>query len=61
VIRQAGKQYAFVDKWELKSMKNDSILLPTKDGSPDWVYMTEYMENIRNKVNSVINSLEVIG
>ena len=61
VIRQAGKQYAFVDKWELKSMKNDSILLPTKDGSPDWEYMTEYMEYIRNKVNSVINSLEVIG
>ena len=55
VIRQVGKQYAFVDKWDLKTMKNDDILLPAKNGKPDWQYMTEYMKYISEKVDKVIN------
>ncbi len=52
VIRQVGKRYAFIDKWELETMEKDEILLPTKNGHPDWKYMNNYIEKISKKVNN---------
>lgn len=51
VIRQKGKQYAFIDKWEKETMEKDEILLPSKDGQPDWEYMEDYIKAIGDKVN----------
>lgn len=52
IIRQVGKQYAFIDKWELETMEKDEILLPAKNGHPDWKYMNNYIEEISKKVNN---------
>lgn len=61
VIRQIGKQYAFIDKWEIETMENDEIQLPSKDGQPDWKYMEDYMRTVGEKVNrslSLMNGYE---
>lgn len=61
VIRQVGKQYAFVDKWELETMEKDEILLPTKDGKPDWEYMEKYIKYIRNKTTKIVAYAESLN
>lgn len=33
-------------------MEKDEILLPTKNGHPDWKYMNNYIEKISKKVNN---------
>ena len=50
IIRQVGKKYAFIDKWELETMKKDEIRLPTKGNQPDWEYMTRYMRELKLKI-----------
>ena len=51
IIRQAGKRYAFIDKWELEAMEKDEIILPTKEDCPDWEYMNNYIESISKIIN----------
>ena len=44
LIRAAGKQYAFVDKWKLDDMRKTGILLPVNnDGSPNYAFMESFM------------------
>lgn len=47
VLKVIGQRYAFIDKWTIDRMATDEIVLPTtRDGEPDWDYMTEFMANI---------------
>lgn len=45
IIKQIGKQYAFIDKWKKEDMERDMLKLPAKsDGTPDFDYMEEYID-----------------
>ena len=58
IIRVIGRRYAFVDKWKLEDMANDSILLPvTEDGVPDWEYMEQYMAAELEKADETIDAI----
>lgn len=47
VLKVIGQRYAFIDKWTIDRMETDEIVLPaTRDGEPDWEYMTEFMAGI---------------
>ena len=63
LIRAAGKQYAFVNKWKLEEMKKSGILLPTsEDGSPDWSYMDSFMDVQLKQAGKMIVELQsVVG
>ena len=45
LIRAAGKNYAFVNKWKIEDMASSTILLPTiRDNCPDWSFMETFIE-----------------
>jgi len=60
IIKQAGKQYEFIDKWKLEVMQKDEILLPSKGNEPDWDYMTEYMSSVKAKADMSITALKML-
>ena len=43
IIQKYGQNYAYVDKWTADKMQATKILLPAKDGSPDWEFMENYI------------------
>ena len=50
IIKQLGKQYAFIDKWKKEDMEQTNIFLPaTPQGEPDFQYMEEYIKNIEQQ------------
>ncbi len=54
IIKKTGKKYGFIDKWEKDVMAQDLLMLPSKNGKPDWAYMEEYMRYIRNKTEKIV-------
>lgn len=58
IIRRIGKQYAFIDKWEKETMETDEILLPSKDGHPDWKYMEDYIITVGDKVKRSLSLMD---
>lgn len=58
LIKAAGRNYAYTDKWQLKDMEKCCIPLPhDKSGNPDWEYMDAYMKKIETKVETTVNQL----
>lgn len=50
VIRKAGKQFQYNQKWNLERMRSTPIVLPvTTDGNPDWEYMQEYIAKLERE------------
>ena len=61
IIKLAGQQYAFIDKWKKEDMEQDYIILPcNKMGEPDWKYMESYIKNLMELYNSNIQALTAI-
>ncbi len=54
IIKKTGAKYGFVDKWEKETMAQDVLILPSKDGTPDWEYIKEYMTFIKGKAERII-------
>lgn len=53
IIKQLGKQYAFIDKWKKEDMEKTFIPLPaTPSGKPDFQYM-------ECKISSIINQKSI--
>ena len=50
VIKHNRSKFDFGRKWKLDRMKESLLLLPQKNGLPDWEYMNNYIELLRNKV-----------
>lgn len=48
IIFQNKYKYSYGRKCSLDIIKNDFITLPAKDGNPDWEYMQNYIESLRN-------------
>jgi hypothetical protein len=40
------EKYSYGYKFSQKRIKKQKILLPTKNGSPDWEYMEQYAKNM---------------
>lgn len=61
IIKLAGQQYAFIDKWKKEDMEKDSIPLPANiDGDPDWEYMETYIKDKISVYKSNIQTLTAI-
>lgn len=59
LIKFAGLNYKFIDKWKLEDMEKTTIFLPTtKDNNPDWNYMESYITQIETRAHSRINYLK---
>lgn len=59
VLKQAGKKYAFIDKWKKEDMEKDCILLPVDDNhQPDFSYMESYMKNQKIAVSASLTKLQ---
>lgn len=58
LIRAAGKQYEFIDKWKLEDMKATVIRLPvSENGSPDWTWMESFMAKQLQEMEKYIHCL----
>ena len=55
IIKKAGAKYGFIDKWEKEIMTKDVLILPSKNGEPDWEYMTSYIKYVGKKVEQILN------
>lgn len=51
------KYSGYTDYPTLKGLKNEHILLPEKDGEPDWEFMTLYIREIKDKCIDKIEKL----
>lgn len=53
VLKQAGKKYAFIDKWKKEDMVKDTIKLPVDENhQPNFSYMETYMKNLKITVSA---------
>ena len=61
IIKKTGAKYGFIDKWEKEVMAQDELILPSKDGKPDWEYMEKYIKYIRNKTAKIVAYAESLN
>lgn len=61
IIKKTGAKYGFIDKWEKEFMAQDELMLPSKDGKPDWEYMEKYIKYIRNKTTKIVAYAESLN
>lgn len=57
IIQKYGQNYAYVDKWTADKMQATKILLPAKDGSPDWEFMENYMREKEQQTSTSVKAL----
>lgn len=58
---EAGRPYAYDDKWSKEKMERTELTLPAKsDGNPDWEYMKEYMEGLEQSASNIIDVLNEV-
>ena len=59
LIKAAGRNFEFSDKWKLEDMKQAEIKLPVDaQGSPDWAYMERYMQDIEKEAKKRLHTFE---
>lgn len=58
LIKAAGKNYVYKDKWQIEDMKRSIIYLPVKCKEPDWEYMEKYMRALEVRATNMIDSME---
>ena len=46
ILRQEKYKFSYGRKWTLETMKNTTILLPEKNGTPDWQYMEDFIKSL---------------
>lgn len=58
LIRSIGRNYEYIDKWEIEDMRISTIYLPVlSDGTPNWEYMDKYMLDIESKIHNAVNQI----
>lgn len=61
LLKQAGQQYAFIDKWKKEDMEKDIIVLPVdKKGNPDYGYMEHYMWHVEKVSKEAVKKLQSV-
>jgi len=50
VIRHNQSRFQFGRKWHLDRMKETMLLLPQKNGNPDWEFMEDYIKSLEHKI-----------
>lgn len=46
ILKKEKYRYSYGRKWVLENMKETKILLPSKNGYPDWDYMENYIKSL---------------
>ncbi len=60
LLKRAGQQYAFIDKWKKEDMEKDFIMLPVdENGNPDFDYMEQHMKHAEEVSKDAINKLGI--
>lgn len=55
---EAGRPYAYDDKWSKEKMEQTELTLPAKsDGNPDWEYMQRHMKSLKQDASEIIDML----
>lgn len=58
LIKAAGINYIYKNKWKQEDMKRAKIKLPVdKNGKPDWFFIETYMKEIEEKASSRIQKI----
>ncbi len=57
LIKAAGINYVYKNKWQIDDMKRSFIYLPVKNQEPDWVYIESYMKALEKRSSHIINCL----
>lgn len=61
LLKKAGQQYAFIDKWKKEDMEKDFIVLPVdRTGNPDYGYMESYMRHVERVSKDAIGKLQLV-
>ncbi len=61
ILKTAGKNYAFIDKWKKEDMEKTYIYLPVNpNGNPDFKFMENYMKKIEKKAKSSLEYLRIV-
>ena len=56
---EASKPFSYDDKWSKEAMERTSIMLPvTPQGKPDWTWMHQYITQVLEKADRVINAYQ---
>ncbi|MGM9809510.1 MAG: restriction endonuclease subunit S [Paludibacteraceae bacterium] len=51
MIMKSGESFEYAKKWRPKRMRKSQILLPaTADGTPDWLFMEQYMKQTEQQI-----------
>ena len=46
ILNKLSYKYQYGRKLNGNRLKNEVIMLPTKDGEPDWQYMEDYIKSL---------------
>lgn len=57
LIKAAGRNYVYKNKWQIEDMKKAHIFLPVKGVEPDWEYIEEYMKTLEKRSCQVLDCL----
>lgn len=61
MIKYAGGQHEYTDKWQIEDMKKDYILLPINDdGTPDFIFMGKYITDMKKKCKMKLRRYQMI-
>lgn len=59
LLKEAGKRYAFIDKWKKEDMIKDTIKLPVdKNNQPDYSYMDSFISRLKKDINTSLVALK---
>lgn len=59
VIRKVCNKYLYNDMGSKESISKEKIKLPaTGDGNPDWKFMSEYIDNLKNKELNILTKMK---
>jgi len=53
VIKHNRSRFQFGRKWHLDRMKKTMLLLPQKEGNPDWQYMEDYVKSLESNISFI--------
>ena len=61
LLKEAGRKYAFIDKWKKEDMVKDTIKLPVdKDNRPDYAYMESYIKRLKEEIGKSLMALQSV-
>lgn len=61
LIKAVSRKYGFTNKWKKEQMEVSEILLPEKNGEPDFAFMESFMASLGTRVKTSVELLAKNG